>query len=605
VADDTLPTIGTLGGATTDSGPEPDLEARYELGGVLGRGGMGEVRFAHDVRIDREVAIKMLRRDQRDEDTIARFFREAHVQGRLDHPAVVPVHDLGIAGDGSPYFVMKRLTGTTLAEVLHRAATDPPSETWPRRQLLARFVDVCLAIEFAHARGVVHRDLKPGNIMLGDFGEVYVIDWGLARIIGESSRPQRPGAAPIGELGAGQTVAGSLLGTPGYMAPEQMRGETAGPHADVFALGCILFEILAGQPAIAHGRDAFAATLDARDHRPSDWYPELAIPPELDELCARATAADPAARPSARVVADAVQAYLDGDRDLARRIALAARHAEQSRQALAGRGDEARAEAMREAGRALVLDPNNADAQGVLARMMLAAPDQIPAKAMAAADAERSLARQAVLRWIWKGYASLVLIMCVLFAFPILNLPLIVAMIVVTAASGALAFAASRRPLPMRSWLFVAGLLGNAMAIGCASLVFGPLLIVPLFLVLSLAGILSLPTGFPAFVLVIPHALAIAVPLVLEWAGVLPATYHVDGGLVLTPPALVLSRTMTVALMLIAIVTASIMVILLTTSQRAAQERAQNQVHAQTWHLEQLLPEPRDRGGSTSSAWPP
>ena len=168
-------TQATFAKAATDpvAAGEPELEARYKLGGVLGRGGMGEVRFAHDVRVDREVAVKLMRPEQRDEASIARFFLEARVQARLDHPAVVPVHDLGIDAHGNPYFVMKRLAGTTLSAVLAQTGADPAVRAkWSRRQLLAHFIDVCLAVELAHTRGVIHRDLKPSNIMLGDFGEV-------------------------------------------------------------------------------------------------------------------------------------------------------------------------------------------------------------------------------------------------------------------------------------------------------------------------------------------------------------------------------------------------------------------------------------------------
>jgi len=141
VTEDERPTAATFSRAATDPTPavEPELDARYRLGGVLGRGGMGEVRFAHDVRIDREVAVKLMRHEQRDDASIARFLLEAHVQGRLDHPAIVPVHDLGTDVHGNPYFVMKRLTGTTLAAVLSSSGSDPAiRDKWSRRQLLTQ-----------------------------------------------------------------------------------------------------------------------------------------------------------------------------------------------------------------------------------------------------------------------------------------------------------------------------------------------------------------------------------------------------------------------------------------------------------------------------------
>src|ERR1041385_9264520 len=138
---------------------------RYRSGDQIGRGGMGEVVAAYDLTIGREVAIKRLHAREPNDRQIKRFIREAQIQGRLDHPAIAPVYDLGRDATGLPFFVMKRLAGTTLLRGKHR-----------RAELLRAFVDVCLAIEFAHVRGVIHRDLKPNNIVLGEFGEVYVLD---------------------------------------------------------------------------------------------------------------------------------------------------------------------------------------------------------------------------------------------------------------------------------------------------------------------------------------------------------------------------------------------------------------------------------------------
>src|SRR5262249_28316165 len=155
---------------------------------------------------------------------LARFLREARVQGGLEHPAVVPVHDLAVDGDGRPFFVMKRLSGTTLLELLRRLRSGSEDEAAARRRMLRAFVEVCLAMEFAHIRGIVHRDLKPANIMLGDFGEVYVLDWGVARVLDarDDEAPGERGSPWLTsglELSSGQTRTGALLGTPAYMAP--------------------------------------------------------------------------------------------------------------------------------------------------------------------------------------------------------------------------------------------------------------------------------------------------------------------------------------------------------------------------------------------------
>ncbi|MBA3501630.1 MAG: serine/threonine protein kinase, partial [Deltaproteobacteria bacterium] len=219
------------GAPLRDSAPAEPPE-KYEVGEILGRGGMGEVVLAEDKTIGRRVAIKRMRAATPTPDAVARFLREAHIQARLDHPAIVPVHELGHDKDGRPYFTMKRLAGVTLHTVLKEGKATP-------QKLLRAFVDVCLAIEFAHQRGIVHRDLKPSNIMLGHYGEVYVLDWGVARVIGDA---ELAGVA-IDSL-EGETQQGAVLGTPGYMSPEQMRGDEITPATDIYALGAILFEIL-------------------------------------------------------------------------------------------------------------------------------------------------------------------------------------------------------------------------------------------------------------------------------------------------------------------------------------------------------------------------
>src|SRR5262249_38601700 len=197
----------------------------------IGRGGMGEVVLAHDLRIGRDVAIKRMKSRAPSESEIGRFVREARIQARLDHPAIVPVHELGHDRDGNPYFTMRRLTGRNLHALMRDRSVS-------QQRLLRAFVDVCLALDYAHARGVVHRDIKPANVMLGDFGEVYVLDWGVARMLDED---------PEAERRPGMTEIGAILGTPGYIAPEQLVGAPCGTAADVYSLGTILFEILTGE----------------------------------------------------------------------------------------------------------------------------------------------------------------------------------------------------------------------------------------------------------------------------------------------------------------------------------------------------------------------
>jgi serine/threonine-protein kinase len=311
-----------------------DAAHRYTLGDVLGRGGMGEVLGATDEQIGRDVAVKRMRSTEPSADEVARFVREARVQGQLEHPAVVPVHDLAVDGDGRPFFVMKRLSGKPMSALLddQRAARGVDVE----KRLLRAFADICLAVEFAHDNGIIHRDLKPANVMLGDFGEVYVLDWGIARTIADRDAPGAAAAVAL-QLDTGETRAGTVLGTPAYMAPEQLAGDRAGPAADIYALGCILYEIVAGEPLHAGARSLAAAA----SARPSAHRADA--PPEFDAICEKATAFDPAARhASARELHRAVQAYLDGDRDVAARRQLAREHVDRARAALASAGEDGR-----------------------------------------------------------------------------------------------------------------------------------------------------------------------------------------------------------------------------------------------------------------------
>jgi len=201
----------------------PDLTGvPYVLGKELGRGGMGIVYEARDTRLERAVALKVLSQLAASGEAVERLWREARILARLEHPGIVPIHDAGMLSDGRAYYAMKLVEGSRLDEYLRAGPSLP--------ELCRIFLRICEPVAFAHARGIVHRDLKPENIMLGKFGEVLVLDWGVAMALGESERR------------------GLVIGTPGYMAPEQSEAGPVDARADVYSLGNLLREAVKAAP---------------------------------------------------------------------------------------------------------------------------------------------------------------------------------------------------------------------------------------------------------------------------------------------------------------------------------------------------------------------
>ncbi len=304
---------------------------------------------------------------------------------------MVPVYDLGEGPDGAPFFTMKKVRGSTLAAIVRelRSGDAEAGRSYTRMRLLAAFSTVCLAVDYAHERGVVHRDLKPANIMLGDYGEVYVLDWGLAKLAHNADVDPRE-RLEVDNLHAAMTHVGTVMGTPGYVAPEQLTAGAvdADRRCDVYSLGAILFEILTWDKLHRPGtvKSVIEATLRGDDLRTSARAPERAVPPELDRICERALARDPDQRfASARDLHDAVQRYLEGQRDVELRRQQSqecARVAATAAAAAAHRGDgdtiTSRRVAMREVGRALALDPDNADALQTMVTLLTEPPDQPP-----------------------------------------------------------------------------------------------------------------------------------------------------------------------------------------------------------------------------------
>jgi hypothetical protein len=336
----------------------PADTGRYQFVREIDCGGMGAVFWCRDLYLGRDLAIKVLLEKHRDDRRISRrFIEEAQILGQLVHPGIVPIHALGQLDDGRPYFTMKLVKGRTLAALLDEHS-DLAHEL-PR--FLGIFEHVCQTIAYAHARGVIHRDLKPSNIMVGSFGEVQVMDWGLGKVLpqggtADEARGHADEAAPsaIRTVRSGSdahvSVAGSLLGTLGYMAPEQARGEIdrVEERADVFGLGAILCEILTGKPPFT---GATCEEICAKASR-GDLAAALArldacgAEPDLMALARDCLAAEPADRlRHAGQVARRISAYLSGVQDRLKRAELA-RAAEEARakeaQATAAAAERAR-----------------------------------------------------------------------------------------------------------------------------------------------------------------------------------------------------------------------------------------------------------------------
>ncbi|MBX3156735.1 MAG: serine/threonine protein kinase [Deltaproteobacteria bacterium] len=589
-------------------------DARYLEGRMLGAGGMGEVRSFVDRATGRSIAMKTVRKGA-DALALRRFAREARIQSQLEHPSIVPVYDVGLDGTGAPYITMKHVRGQSLASVITklRAGDDATVRRFSQRKLLTVLSSVAMTVEYAHRRGVIHRDLKPDNIMLGPFDEVYVLDWGLAAIVAEAEPVVRISAqiaaVPDPDERASQplvdssprpeTATGSLLGTPGYLAPELLEGgRVATPSSDVYALGAILYEVLVWEP-MNRGESVAQKLGQALDlDGPSPRERAVAagredVAPELDALAQLATRRDPAMRlDTAAGFQRAIERYLDGDRDTAQRRELAARSVDAAAAAVASPDATLaqRSAALHEVTKALGLDPTNAQARTLLVRLMT----QPPREAMRIAEEVGREARVRNFRFAARSFmfaqASYVLYLPLLLAMGIRNWWMMLFGTVMIVGVLLMTIYYHRRP-PRDLDVPIPHLVTSLFALLSGEVLFGPLVLVPTIVVATGVGYLaSFQRG--RVPIIVGCLAVIFVPVALQLAGVIPASYEFADGRISIVPMMTELPALPTMILLVASHAITLTVALLFVARlRRSYVEAESALRLQAWHLGQLVPE--------------
>jgi eukaryotic-like serine/threonine-protein kinase len=557
------------------SPPKPELagspaEVRYSPADeLLGAGGMGAVWTVDDKLVGRRVALKVMRSDAASApEQRAMFLREARVQGQLEHPAIVPVYDIGFDATGAAYFTMKRVRGRTLSNIFAELRTGSARARiqYSPRRLLAALSSVCLAVDFAHRHGVVHRDLKPANIMLGEYGEVNVLDWGVCRVLADE---------PVG----GAPDVAQVIGTPAYMSPEQRVGAAVGQTSDVFSLGAILFEALTLRRLI-------------EVERTNELRAEGALTVELAAICTRATADNAADRyPSARALADEIEAYLDGERSMELRRQMASQHLADALVQLGLGSAPARRDALRSIGRALALEPEEPQALRALYSLLAEPPRETPAEVQAEIAAQQRVQQRLTARTSAAGYAGMLLFLPALLWIGVRSWPALVAFLGAAVVAAVVSWYAMRRGDSRgRHTLYVMAASTIAFALG--SSMYGPLVLVPTMIATNTMALALHLDGRARRWAIAIGICGVVAPMVLAAISLLPAAYASSAdGLLIRP--FMLSLPLLPTLVFLSLGSA---VAIFTGARSAGEVRdalaaAEREVLTQRWLLRQLLPE--------------
>lgn len=541
-------------------------EGRYEMLDELGEGGMGKVVSAFDRVMQREIAIKKVRADRLAVDGIVPMFvEEARTQGRLDHPAVVPVFDLGLGQDGQPFFTMRHVEGVSLKQILERRAAGDGAddEALGVRRLLSNFARICLTVDYAHSRGVLHGDLKPGNLMFGTYGEVYVLDWGGARSLSADTEVDTDDTSPT-------------VGSPPYMAPELVGGDrTPRKQSDIYALGVTLFEILTGR------------RLERRRDPDLD---DPAVPPELQTSIARAVAYEVGDRYStARELADEVERFLDGARDLERRREQSRERTEAAEALLrGGNGVAERREAVAAIGRALALDPDNRRAFEVFLEIADKPPEQDPPEVEEQMREYHRATMTRVARLAAFVYVALFLSAPLFLSQTVASTTPLIAFYGLLLVSAASAWAMKTTG---RGSFFVVCLLASSAGLGATASLFGPLFIMPMFAAVNVSAFALLARGRAMVLTAVVGIALVVAPVTLELTGLLPASYDfIGGGMLIRSGVMVLERGPTTILLIIMNLMSMLTMLSYIFLSARATEAVQRKMFAQTWHFRQLVP---------------